>query len=114
FARLPDGKLTEGVRKEGTSGGFVLAVTSPGQGRRLVLPPNGGKLSTLGPKSLHDRLLCRQGRAPDQVDAIRNGRENGQQAIADRTGLSGQIHDQRASPDAGNLPREDRRWHNPQ
>ena len=65
----------------------------------------------LRPKRLHHRLVRRQIRPLDQVDAVGNRREHRQQTVADGGRLARQIHDQRMSANARDLPRQDRRRH---
>src|SRR5215831_9581392 len=85
-----------------------------------------GSLRGLRPECLHDRFASLDVRAADQVDAIRDGgkdsRHEGLAAVAfhalerlaDRLRLPGQIDDERALPDHGDLTRQDRRRHEPQ
>src|SRR4051794_35693277 len=69
--------------------GTATATAASTSAIRIRSPPLRG----LRPERLHDGLVGGQVRPADQVDAVRHGRHDGHQALADRGRLAGQVDD---------------------
>ena len=79
---------------------------SPPDSKGDKMMTDHGNSAALRPKGFDDGFMCRQKWAFQKVDAIGNGGEDGEQAIANSAGFAGQIDDQRLPADTGNLPGE--------
>ena len=90
---------------------MMAIADSPLDLKGVKMMTDHGNSAALRPKGFNDGFMRRQKWSFQQVDAIGNGGEDGEQAVANSAGFAGQIDDQRLPADTGNLPGENSSRH---